>query len=518
MQGASAAPLSLRAAVVEALAFNPVVRSAGDDRHIADAQLQVAEAGYVPRLDVQYGLTREELDNRIRRLSGVNKDSYSHRETIATLSHTLYDFRNVSSQVDRAESRVRAAAYTVNSTATDIALETVGAFFELMRRQQTVALAQENLDAHRRIREMIRLRSAGGVSRPSDFDQAESRLSLAVAGLVQEQAALEAAQAAFLRVSGLRGIHLGMPTRPQLALPGIWGTTAWEMEGLTGADAAVDLSRQPDEESSLSRAEAPCHGWVAQIPVDRDGRPLDLAAGLSPQESTAEDVLRMDGYVPECPENQGQTPQERAAAAAARDYALQVALPLHPAVRASRAQVEAARFQVQVARSAYAPRLNLEVSASRSDDVVQDEIEELSAGIRARWNLFNGGADRAGVDQAGAELDRAQEQQRRVEQAVTEGLSQAGILLLSSRDRVVVLRRYAQAIASARTAYLKQFSIGQRSLLDLVNSQDETYSARSQLATAEVTARFAEYRVHAAMGQLLQALEIALPKAALVPE
>lgn len=543
---AGAQALTLRESVVEALAFNPNVQSATQDRRIANYQLEIAEAGYVPRLDVEYGVSRRELDSPLTRPGRTQDDSFGRHEGTATLTHILYDYRNVSSQVDRAEARVRSSAYTVNSTAEDIALNTIGAYFELLRRQRTLRLAEENLSAHRRIREMIRRRSAGGISRSSDFDQADSRLALAVASVRQEQGALSDAEAAFLRLSGLAARELEIPMPPATALPGIWGF--WGASPPSEGGGSASATREAGTLSSQRPAVA-CEGWVQTLPVDETFVPAmpssfpPLALALSPDLSrpppaantagvsatgsgqpgrapdlgvVGEDLLALTGELPDCPENRGQEPAERQAELEARAYAVAVSLSSHPVVKTAQAQVEAAQAQVQVARSAYAPRLTFEVSGSTSEDRPRQEIDELSAGFRARWNLFNGGADRAAVQAAGAELDKALEQRRRVEQLVTENLSQAGNLLLNSRDRAVVLRRYAEAIRAAQDAYVRQFSIGQRSLLDLVNAQDEVFSARTQLVTVEFTESFAVYRVFAAMGRLLPALDVSLPSAALV--
>jgi adhesin transport system outer membrane protein len=69
-------------------------------------------------------------------------------------------------------------------------------------------------------------------------------------------------------------------------------------------------------------------------------------------------------------------------------------------------------------------------------------------------------------------------------------------------DQLVYLDRNTLAIEKARDAYRQQFDIGQRSLLDLLNAENEVYTARRAYANAEYDLGFAYARTHAAMYQL----------------
>ena len=512
--------LDLAGAVRQALAHNPVYQGSIDDRRIADARLDIAGAGFAPRVDVEYGLSQQERANSFRRLTRQDHDSFSHREASASLVHTLLDFGNVQGRYDGAEALVRASAHAVRATAEDVAISTIGAYFEVLRRQQTVQLAAEHLAAHRRIREMIRLRSAGGVSRTSDLDQAESRLALAVASLRQEQAALDDAHASLLRIAGIvlageGAPSLTSPRRPAPELPGIWRQPIGEVGVRPSAELTLLDAGAQNDSVALPEPAPPCAGWAVSRPGDC---PVPTVPDAEPDAETVNDLGVLRGEIADCPEHRGQEAAEAEAARLAFEYALAISLEQHPAVSAAREQVAEAETRIEVARSAFGPRLTFEAIGQRSDDVLNEDLKDVTVGLRARWNLFAGGADRAGIRLAGAELDRAREQLRRAEQGVTENLSQAGTQLLNARDRLEVLTRYLASIRSAQTSYVRQFSIGQRTLLDLVNSQDEVYSAGLQLITADYTARFAEYRVFSAMGRLLPTLGIEMPKAAVVSQ
>jgi len=76
------------------------------------------------------------------------------------------------------------------------------------------------------------------------------------------------------------------------------------------------------------------------------------------------------------------------------------------------------------------------------------------------------------------------------------------------------LDRNVLAIEKARDAYRQQFDIGQRSLLDLLNSENELYTARRSYANADYDRLFAQARVLAALQQLIQRLGLRAPVSA----
>ena len=57
-----------------------------------------------------------------------------------------------------------------------------------------------------------------------------------------------------------------------------------------------------------------------------------------------------------------------------------------------------------------------------------------------------------------------------------------------------------------RAAYRDQFNIGQRTLLDLLNTQNEYFDARRAQVNADVDLSLAHLRSYAGMGQLLEVL------------
>ena len=61
-------------------------------------------------------------------------------------------------------------------------------------------------------------------------------------------------------------------------------------------------------------------------------------------------------------------------------------------------------------------------------------------------------------------------------------------------------------------AYRKQYLIGQRTLLDLLNTENELFEARKDYLDAKYSEQYAKYRLMNATGNLLSALRVDVPE------
>ena len=72
-------------------------------------------------------------------------------------------------------------------------------------------------------------------------------------------------------------------------------------------------------------------------------------------------------------------------------------------------------------------------------------------------------------------------------------------------------RDYADYTARSREAYQPQFSLGQRTLLDLLDSENELFTANRRYTEVRYTEEFSMYRVISAMGELLRKQNVVVP-------
>lgn len=191
---------------------------------------------------------------------------------------------------------------------------------------------------------------------------------------------------------------------------------------------------------------------------------------------------------------------------ASRDAAREDALRLSPTLLAAKAEVDAALAAREGARSAHLPRLDLEVNNSRTRDTggVLGRAAETSAQLVLRYNLFRGGGDQARIRQAEERRTLTEEAYENARRAVEENVDRSWVSLATLEAAREDLRAHARASAQVLEAYRDQFTLGRRSLLDLLNGENEHYQARAALIDNDFGVLAARYRLLSATGRLLR--------------
>lgn len=196
---------------------------------------------------------------------------------------------------------------------------------------------------------------------------------------------------------------------------------------------------------------------------------------------------------------------------ASLETALKTAIDNHPTLKSARADFDAANAQIAGAKSPMSPRLDLQLGTTINHDIdgIEGRNDSRFAMLRLRWNLFNGGSDTARLNETVALSGEAREIMNRTYRQVDQSTRLSWNALTSAQRRMPSLRQHAESSALTRDAYTKQFSIGQRTLLDMLDSENETFTAASNYVNGQYLEVFAKYRVLADMGQLLSALDVA---------
>lgn len=192
------------------------------------------------------------------------------------------------------------------------------------------------------------------------------------------------------------------------------------------------------------------------------------------------------------------------------DTILEEALQNHPSLHASNAELVAAKAYRQQTNAAFMPRLNLELGASYNDnlDGIEGTNDDLTAMLRMRYNLYRGGADQARRLATAEQVTRSTETIHRTQRTVEENVRLSWNSLMTTQERLTHLRDYVTSMEQVLTSYKEQFKLGRRSLLDVLDSENELFNARSLLKTAQYTEMLALFRVATSMGLLLKRLGI----------
>ena len=93
-----------------------------------------------------------------------------------------------------------------------------------------------------------------------------------------------------------------------------------------------------------------------------------------------------------------------------------------------------------------------------------------------------------------------------------EGTRLSWSALTLSKKQKIFLQEHVDASARTVIAYEKQFKIGQRSLLDVLNTENELFEARKAYLSAEYDGILAKYRVLNATGLILSEMRVEIPQ------
>ena len=184
------------------------------------------------------------------------------------------------------------------------------------------------------------------------------------------------------------------------------------------------------------------------------------------------------------------------------------ALARNPAISAAVENLRAVQAQAEGQDSRFQPRLEARVRSGvgRNFDGVLNQKRDTAAELVMNWNLYNGGSDRARVRQFADLINQAADQRDKACRDVRQTSAIAHNDIRKLRDQLVALDRNVLAIEKARDAYRQQFDIGQRSLLDLLNAENELYTARRAYANAEHDLQLAYARTQAVRHMLVSTL------------
>ena len=137
---------------------------------------------------------------------------------------------------------------------------------------------------------------------------------------------------------------------------------------------------------------------------------------------------------------------------------------------------------------------DLEIGTNRNHNITGSEghIEDLSAMLRMRYNLFRGGSDDARKAVTAHNINEARDIRDRSDRQLEESIRLAWAAYEATAAQMPLFERQVVAATATRDAYAKQFNIGQRTLLDLLDAQNEYFDAQRAAMTAEQQAIMAK--------------------------
>jgi adhesin transport system outer membrane protein len=405
--------MELNETVEDAILHNPELREQVKAYRAIEAELQGAKGGWHPRIDLAAGIGHEEVDIENGR-STTGDDALTRREASVRLTQNLFEGFATENEIKRQQHRLNAAAYQVQAKANQIALQMTEAYLNLIKEQELLKLAEENVNTHQTILDQIQQRFDSGVGNQVEVDQVKARLALAQSNKMAAQNNYNDVLSRFHRV----------------------------------------LGRFPDSDL--------------------------LAPNLD---------VKLPSNI---------------------DDAVNIALLNHPSVLSANADIAEAQAQHATSARNYYPRIDLEVQKTYDHNIdgIEGYNEDFQAMLRLRYNLYNGGRDKAERSRTASAMHQAVEIRNNTRRQAIENLRYAWNAYQYVGSQLEYIQAHIKLTYETLEGYRQQFSLGRRSLLDLLNTEDEYISALRTALTSENEYKLAQYRILNGMGHLLDTLNI----------
>ena len=196
--------------------------------------------------------------------------------------------------------------------------------------------------------------------------------------------------------------------------------------------------------------------------------------------------------------------------------ALNVAYVNNPGFNAKIENVRASMANQDMARSNYHPKLNLHASTG-VDRLSEKNIDtggisgnrrESTVELLLNFNLFRGGSDAARIRQAGEEVNQAKDLREKACRDLRQTLAIAYQDTRSLDEQLGYRERHFLMTGKAREAFRQQFDIGQRTLLDLLDTENEYFTSQRAFTSTRYDLLVAKARTLAGTGQLLRTLGV----------
>lgn len=173
--------------------------------------------------------------------------------------------------------------------------------------------------------------------------------------------------------------------------------------------------------------------------------------------------------------------------------------------------VRASQAALASRSGAYMPRLDARLRSGQGSNnpPALGRFNSTAAELVLSWNMFSGFGDLARERQFAEQVNVAKDLRDKTCRDIRQTLIIAYNDISKLKEQMEFLVVREAAVGKALAAYRLQFDIGQRTLLDLLDTENELFQAKRAVVNAAHDLSIAYARTQAGLGTLLRALDLA---------
>lgn len=184
---------------------------------------------------------------------------------------------------------------------------------------------------------------------------------------------------------------------------------------------------------------------------------------------------------------------------------VKIAFEKHPALKVAKYNIEKTRYSYEKSTAAYYPTLDLELRGQYREDTGGEEGETNQSGayLTLGYTFFDGGL-RKGAKERDHQAIRKEYQRSYIERRnVNETVRLAWNIMEAEQHKKDYLSEHVKLSAKTLGAFKEEYYVGRRTLLDLLNMENEYTDAEISLAQSQFSYLTSQYQIMQATGMLL---------------
>lgn len=180
--------------------------------------------------------------------------------------------------------------------------------------------------------------------------------------------------------------------------------------------------------------------------------------------------------------------------------------------------IEVAYAESLGTRSTMYPQVDLQLNGRQGHNLggVEGRDRSATALVVMNWNLYRGGADVARAREFIHRHQQSKESRAEAARSVESDVRQTWAAMVAAGERARQFAAQADANTEVAKAYKDQFTLDRRTLLDVLDAQNELFVSRSNTVNSEFLEMLAIYRLMALKGSLLPSLEVSYPRESVI--
>jgi adhesin transport system outer membrane protein len=191
-----------------------------------------------------------------------------------------------------------------------------------------------------------------------------------------------------------------------------------------------------------------------------------------------------------------------------KEKIIDYALKHNPSLLVSEFNKRSAQTTNKQQKANYYPKIDIELSQSMNSNLngIEGDTDTFKAMAYLSYNLFNGFSDKHAIVKSLAQIEQENQNQNNVKRQILQTINSSWSSRQKLQEQLAYLKEYNDYSQKTLALYRKEYALGQRSLLDLLASQNDLIKSQEQIINTNYSLMYANYRLLESMSTLVSSI------------